>query len=134
MKKICIFSLLISLFLLAQFCSAGSDDSQDTTSVKTGDIEVTAKGVTLPPYKVGLELTLNRMPKMQAVEIPNWIDPRPERGKASLDWHNKIKDSLGEDAGPILDYIYDSLGIRSGGPSWSEAERWVSLPCILLLL
>jgi hypothetical protein len=109
MQKLCIFSLLISFFLLAQFCSAGSDEVQDTTAVKTGDIEVTAVGIKLPPYKVGLKLELNKMPEMV---IPDWVKPYPQDNDEQEAWFNETYHRLGRVDLWVINYIFDSLGIN----------------------
>lgn len=109
MKKICIFALLILLFLIAQFCSAGSDEGQDTSEVKTGDIEITAQGIKLPPYKVGLKVELNKMPEMV---IPDWIKPYPQDSMEQKAWFNETLHRLGREDLLVINYIYDSLGIN----------------------
>lgn len=110
MQKLCILAFLMLLFPIAQFCSAGSDEGQDTTTVKTGDIEVFACGSNPPPYENGILLKLNKMPDLAKVNIPEWVRPLPEYGNGRRAWFEELKDSFGDSISIILDYIYDSLG------------------------
>jgi hypothetical protein len=92
------------------YCSAGSDEGRDTGEIKTGDIEVFAHGSSPPPYENGILLTLNRMPDLKAVDIPDWVKPLPESRKGRVAWFEELKDSFGDSISIFLDYIYDSLG------------------------
>jgi hypothetical protein len=112
MQKLCIFSLLISLFLITQFCSAGSDKDQDKIAAKTGDIEVIAHGSSPPPYENGILLTLNRMPTVNWNNLPEWIRNMPNDKDDLADWTRRYCDSINDNNADILYYIFDSLGLK----------------------
>lgn len=111
MKKELILVFIAILISASAYCLADEPDSTEN-DVKTGDIEVVARGCGLPPYEFGLKLTLNKMPRLHSINIPEWIESIPNDERDRAKWRNKILDSMGLQGYEVLQYIYDSLDIN----------------------
>ena len=120
MQSKIIFVIFSILLLSVTSCYAGQEPDSSQNNKETGDIQVSAVAYGLLPYmpestlnQRRFKLTLCKMPRMEPVDIPDWIGERPTDAESFNIWRNEIRDSLKDSARIILDYIYDSLGILS---------------------
>ena len=111
-NRVILILTFVIMICASPYCSAGSDEGRDTSEIKTGDIEVFARGIDPPPYKDGFKLIINKMPYINDGQFPEFITKIPDSAWNSDAVHDEILDSLGIDGSIILNYFYDSLGLK----------------------
>jgi hypothetical protein len=122
MKNKLILIFIAILIMASVYCLAEEPDSAQE-NVKTGDIMVVARGCGLPPYEFGLKLTLNKIPRLHSINIPEWIESIPNDERDRAKWRNKILDSMGLQGYEVLQYIYDSLDINLRADNRAQVFR-----------
>jgi hypothetical protein len=112
-NRVILILTFVIMICASPYCSAGSDEDRDMSEIKTGDIEVTARGSSPPPYKNGLLLIINKMPDIDIDDPPEWIRNIPNNRDSLVVWKQKYYDSISNDNSRILNYIFDSLGLKT---------------------
>ncbi|MBD3233464.1 MAG: hypothetical protein GF315_07035 [candidate division Zixibacteria bacterium] len=120
MRTNTIFILILIMLIAKMACYAQEEPKSSQYGRNTGDIKVSAIAYGLPPAATKpnmdqprFKLTLCRMPGVEPVAIPDWVEERPINADSLKIWRNEIQDSLKDNARIVLDYIHDSLGIVS---------------------